>query len=112
MSSTPDASVGAMHALCDDIRAAIARGDLPVENVADLKRAVDETRLRLWASMEAGKSDDPTWVQEFWLRRAAEVCQSMVQHLEGGELDRRSPRASALGAIAARLATSLAPPLG
>jgi hypothetical protein len=112
MSNPPDANVRAMRSLCDDISAAITRRDLPIESMADLKRAVDETRMRLWASMEAAKSDDPSWVQEFWLRRAAEVCQSMVEHLERGELDRRSPRAGALRTAAARLATSLAPPPG
>jgi len=112
MLNSPDANVRAMRALCDEISAAIARRDLPVERVTDLKRAVDETRMRLWASMEAAKSDDPAWVQEFWLHRAAEVCQSMVEHLERGELDRGSPRAGALRAIAARLATSLASPPG
>jgi len=107
MSTTPDASVRAMHRLCDEIRAAIARGELPADAVTDLKRAIDETRLRIWASMEAAKGGDPTWVQGFWLQRAAEVCQSMVQRLERGELDGRSPRAGELRAAAARLAGSL-----
>ncbi|MGQ0703726.1 MAG: hypothetical protein ACT4PM_11400 [Gemmatimonadales bacterium] len=108
MSTTPNDTVRTMHALCDEIRKAIARGQLPVEHVADLKRAVDETRLRLWASMNAAKDADPTWVQDFWLQRAAEVCLSMVERLERGELDRRSPRAGALRALAERLTAALA----
>jgi hypothetical protein len=97
-----------MRLLCKDIEAAIARGELPRGVVADLKGAIDDTRTRVWASMEAAKSGDPTWVQEFWLHRAAEVCLSMVKHLEQGELDARSPRAAALRAAAERLAASLA----
>ena len=108
MSSAPDANVRAMHALCEEIKASIVRGDLPVESMADLKRAIDETRMWLWATMEAAQSDNATWVQEFWLFRTAEMCQNMVLRLEGGMIDRRSPRAGELRAIAARLATELA----
>jgi len=109
MPNTPDPSVRAMSELCDEIKVAIARGDLPEEAVTELKRAIDETRTRLWTSMEAARSGDPTWVQEFWLQRAAEVCRSMVQRLERGELDPRSPRADSLRAAAERLASSLDP---
>lgn len=112
MADTPDDSVRAMTKLCDEIKVAIARGDLPREAVSDLKRAIDEIRMRVWASMEATKSGDPSWVQEFWVQRAAEVCQSMVQHLERGELDPRSPRAAELRAAAERLASSLLPGRG
>ena len=109
MPNTPDASARAMRTLCDEIKAAIARGDLPPDSVSDLKRAIDETRTRVWASMEAAKSGDPTWVQTFWLQRAAEICRGMVQRLERGEFDPRSPRAGELRAAAERLASSLVP---
>ena len=77
--------------------------------VADLKRAIDETRMRVWSSMEAAKSGDPEWVQEFWMQRAAEVCLSMIGHLERGELNPESPRAADLRAAAERLARSFPP---
>jgi hypothetical protein len=109
MSNMPDASVRAMRALCAEIEAAIAQGDLPAQAVTNLKGAIDETRTRVWASMEAGRVGDPSWVQEFWLRRAAEFCFSMVQRLERGELDPRSPKADELRLVAERLAASLAP---
>ncbi|HEV8148942.1 MAG TPA: hypothetical protein VGP61_02025 [Gemmatimonadales bacterium] len=107
MSQPPADNVRAMRLLCKDIEGAIARGELPRSVVADLKGAIDDTRMRVWASMEAAKSGDPSWVQEFWLHRAAEVCLSMVKRLEEGELDSRSPRATALRAAAGRLAASL-----
>ena len=106
---TPDPSVQAMHGLCEEIKAAIARGDLAADAVTDLKRALDDTRLRVWTSMEAARSGDPTWVQEFWLQRAADICLSMVQRLEQGELDPGSARAGHLRAAAERLASSLKP---
>jgi hypothetical protein len=109
MSNTSDASVRAMRALCGEIEAAIAGGNLPADAIAKLKGAIDETRTRVWASMEAARGGDPSWVQEFWLRRAAEFCFSMVQRLERGELDPRSPRAAELRLVAERLAASLAP---
>jgi hypothetical protein len=98
-----------MHRLCDEITVAITRRELSADAVADLKRAIDETRMRVWSSMEAAKSGDPAWVQEFWMQRAAEVCLSMIGHLERGELDAGSPRAAALRAAAERLARSLLP---
>jgi HAMP domain-containing protein len=109
MSSIPDASARAIRLLCEDVKASLARGELPTDSMAELKKVLDETRMRLWAAMEAARSGDPTWVQEFWLQRAAEVCLSLVQHLDRGELDRKSPRAAELRAIAERLAASLAP---
>ena len=109
MSSAPDASVLAMRTLCDQINAAIKRGDLPTNAVTDLKKAIDETRMRIWASMEAAASGDPTWVQQFWIQRAAEICLLMIQQLESGELDPRSPRTGELRAAAERLASSLLP---
>ena len=107
MSNIPDASARAIRLLCEDLKTAMARGELPPESMADLKRVIDETRMRLWAAMEAAKSGDPAWVQEFWLIRAAEVCLSMMQHLERGELDGGSPRAAELKEAAERLAAVL-----
>lgn len=112
MSSIPDASARAIRLLCEDVKAALARGELPDDSMAELKRVLDETRMRLWAAMEAARSGDPTWVQEFWLHRAAEVCLSLVRQLERGELDKKSPHAAELRAIAERLAASLAPGRG
>jgi hypothetical protein len=96
-----------MRKLCDEVTASIGRGDLPAEAMADLKRVVDEARLRLWASMESAKSGDPAWTQEFWLQRAADMCLAATRQLERGELDPASPRASELRQIAERLADSL-----
>jgi hypothetical protein len=90
----------------------VASGALPPDSVRDLKRAIDETRTRVWASMEAAESGDPTWVQEFWLQRAAEICRGMVERLEQGELNPRSARAGELRAAAERLASSLTPKPG
>jgi HAMP domain-containing protein len=112
MPTTPDDNVRALNGLCEQIETAIARGELPDETVSDLKKAIDDTRTRVWTSMEAAKSGDPAWVQEFWLQRAAEVCLKMVQRLERGELDHRSPGAGDLRAAAERLASSLTPRRG
>lgn len=108
MPTTPDDSVRAMNGLCERIESAIACGELAADTVSELKKAIDDTRMRVWTSMEAARSGDPIWVQEFWLQRAAEVCLRMVQRLERGELDPRSPRADDLRAAAERLASSLA----
>ena len=109
MSQASDANLKDMRRLCADVNASIARGDLPAEEMADFKKIVDEARLRLWASMEAANSGDPLWAQEFWLQRAAEMCQTASHLLEHGGVDRQSPRAAELGAAAARLAHSIRP---
>ncbi len=107
MAAAPDASVQAMLELCDDIDRAIRRGDLSAKAVQDLKRALDETRMRVWASMEAARSGDPDWVQEFWLQRVVEICVAMVERLQQGEVDGRSPRVGELRAVAERLVKSI-----
>jgi hypothetical protein len=109
MSERPDANLQAMRRLCHDLTAAGERGELPAAAMAEFKKIVDEARLRLWASMEAAKSGDPTWAQEFWLQRAADMCRNASQVLDHGSLDRASPRAAELRAAAERLATSLGP---
>jgi hypothetical protein len=96
-----------MRTLCQDIEAAIARGEVPAGAVMDLKAAIDETRMRVWASMEAARSGDPAWVQEFWLERAAEICSGVASRLDRGDVDPRSPRATQLRAAAADVAARL-----
>lgn len=107
MADTPHPGVQTMLELCDDIDRAIRRGDLSSKSVQDLKRALDETRMRVWASMEAARSGDPDWVQEFWLQRVVEICIAMVQRLEQGEVDGRSPRVGELRAVAERLVSAI-----
>jgi len=108
MTDRPQAPAETMRALCDNVTAALHRGELPPATLGGLKTAIDETRMRLWVAMEASKSGDPAWVTDFWLRRAAEVCLSLLQQVERGELDRRLPQAAELRDLAQRLATTLA----
>lgn len=105
---TKDPRVGAMRSLCHDIETAIARGDLPAGSAGDLKAAIDETRMRVWASLEAAKTGDPSWVQEFWLHRAADVCHKLVAELQDGAIDPNSAKARELRSAAERLAAALA----
>lgn len=106
MAKTPITAV-AMKRLCDDVNDAIAQGEVPAEAMAEFKRVIDEARLRLWASMEAAKTGEPLWTQEFWLQRAADMCLAASHQLENGELDRQSERAAELRLAAQRLAASL-----
>ena len=107
MSDIPNSSARALRTLCDEIDAAISLGGLPATEVNDLKRAIDETRMRVWASMEAARSGDPAWVQEFWWQRVSEACLAMVQRVERGEIDPLSARAGEVRAAAERLVRSL-----
>jgi hypothetical protein len=109
MSNASDANLWEMRRLCDEINASIARGEVPADVMGDFKRTIDEARLRLWASIEAATSGDPIWAQEFWLQRAADMCQTASLMLEHGGVDRQSVRAAELAAAAERLAIALRP---
>lgn len=109
MSKALDANMREMRRLCDEVDAAISRGEVPADAMADFKRMIDEARLRVWASIEAATSGDPMWAQEFWLQRAADVCQTASLLLEHGGVDRQSTRAAELAAAAERLANALRP---
>lgn len=107
MTSQPEADVVAMKTLCGQIEKAIAKGEVAASSAANLKGAIDETRMRVWAALEAQHAGDPDWVQDFWLRRAAEVCVGIVERLERGEVDPASPKAEELKAAAHRLAAAI-----
>lgn len=69
------------------IEAKLRRGDLPEEGLEDLKAAIDDARLRLWAMISAAGSGEPEAVLlRFRLRRAAEICRRVIADLDAGTL--------------------------
>jgi hypothetical protein len=65
------------------IDAELAGGELPPEALADLKSAVDDVRLRVWAALSAADSTDGHGLLlRFRLRRAIEICTNVTNDLE------------------------------
>ncbi len=107
---TPDSqpsSAQRLLAILRGIEDELARGDLEPEQLNNVKSAIDDVRSRLWAAMSAASDGDPASVQEFWLRRAAEVCQKMAGDLEEGVVDPRRRHGSDLRAASTRLQSVL-----
>lgn len=76
-----------IRATVQSIEAKLRHGDLPDEGLDDLKAAIDDARLRLWAVISAAGSGDPEPVLlRFRLRRATEICRAVISDLDAGTL--------------------------
>jgi hypothetical protein len=83
----PDTTIRAIRATVQAIETKLSRGDLPGEGLDDLKAAIDDSRLRLWAVISAAGSSEPEAVLlRFRLRRATEICRNVIADLEAGTL--------------------------
>jgi len=79
--------VAAMRATVQSIEAKLRKGDLPQDGLEDLKSAIDDARLRLWAVISAAGSPEPDAVLlRFRLRRATEICRAITADLDAGTL--------------------------
>ena len=77
--------VAAMRATVQSIEAKLRHGDLPQDGLEDLKRAIDDARLRLWAVISAAGSPEPdALLLRFRLRRATEICRGITTDLDAG----------------------------
>ena len=68
-----------------DVELATGQG-IPPEALADLKSAVDDVRLRVWAALTAGGADGgadggAAFLLRFRLRRAIEICANVCGDL-------------------------------
>jgi hypothetical protein len=83
----PQNPVAAMRATVQSIEAKLRQGDLPHEGIEDLKSAIDDARLRLWAVISAAGSPEPdAMLLRFRLRRATEICRGITADLDAGTL--------------------------
>jgi hypothetical protein len=84
---TLQSPLATMRATVQSIEAKLRHGDLPEEGLGDLKHAIDDVRLRLWAVITAQSSSEPEGVLlRFRLRRATEICRNVVADLDAGTL--------------------------
>ncbi len=91
------------------IESQVATGPLPAGALEELKSAVDEIRLRIWAIMAAAaESSDGLALQRFRLRRAIEFCDSLARDFESATISPRHRECALLLASLARLSTTVA----
>jgi hypothetical protein len=83
----PESTIRTIRATVQSIELKLRHGDLPEEGLADLKAAIDDARLRLWAVISAADSATPEDVLlRFRLRRATEICRSVTADIGVGGL--------------------------
>jgi hypothetical protein len=84
--STPD-PLQVIRATVQSIESRLQRGDLPPDGLADLKSAIDDVRLRVWAALSVTSAADVESVLlRFRLRRATEICANVLRDLEAETL--------------------------
>jgi hypothetical protein len=65
-----------------------SRGTMPVDELSEVKRALDDLRLRVWALLKAPHDRDPaTFEERFRVRRATELCVRLTADLRAGLLN-------------------------
>jgi hypothetical protein len=70
----------------------------------DLKSAIDDVRLRLWAMISASSAGDPEdLLLRFRLRRARDICESVLRELDADFLGANQRELLELRATAARM---------
>jgi hypothetical protein len=62
-------------------------GRIPPTALGDLKREVDEVRLRVWNVMASSNSGDAGVLERFRLRRTSDIIQQMAATVGAGAMD-------------------------
>ena len=90
-----------------EIESKLVWGDLPLMALEEFKVALDGTRTTLLALLDAdGPADYQASLRRFRLRRAAQICENVLQGMRTGAIDRETP---GLAAYAATARESLGP---
>jgi hypothetical protein len=82
----------------------IASTRVPAEGLDELKREIDNMRLRIWAIMAAdSEGGGPEALERFRLRRAVEMNHKIVSELEKGEMSSNHAELQVLGDLGQRI---------
>lgn len=102
--SAPRDPLQEVRATLQSIEWRLQRGRIPAAGLADLKSAIDDARLRVWAALAAESADDPEGVLiRFRLRRATEICSGLLDNLEADPLGQHQRELLELRDVAERL---------
>lgn len=109
MDSALASQVNSIRLTLQAVEAQVGNGRIQKGALDDLKSAVDEIRLRIWAIMSAAaEGSDGLALQRFRLRRAIEFCDSLNQEFEAGTMSARHRECAILMSVLGKLTTSLA----
>lgn len=105
---TPADHVSSMRASLQMLDLQVGRSVLSPTGIADLKREVDNVRLRIWAIMTAeAEQQGPASLERFRLRRAIEITSKVTEELERGEMTPTHPELDTLDELAPRFTLAL-----
>jgi len=96
--------VRSMRASLQMLDLQVGRSLLSAEGIADLKREVDNMRLRIWAIMAVeAEQQGPGSLERFRLRRTIEITSKVTEELERGEMSPEHPELDDLDQLGPRL---------
>jgi hypothetical protein len=100
--------VGTLSSMLNTLEGQVRGGDQSPPDLAELKSALDDLRLRTWSLLTAASADDPHAFQErFRTHRGTEMCRALSSDLRTGKLSGRQPDLPALGAAARDLSAAV-----
>ena len=105
---TPSDHVRSMRASLQMLDLQVGRSVLSAAGIADLKREVDNVRLRIWAIMTAeAEQQGPGSLERFRLRRAIEITSKVIEELERGGMSPAHSEIDALDELGPRLTLAI-----
>ena len=108
MDPTLDNQVASIRLTLQAVEAQVGSGRIQKGALDDLKSAVDEIRLRIWAIMSAAaEKSDGLALERFRLRRAIEFCDSLNREFELGTMQAHHRECIGLKTSLDRLAAHL-----
>ena len=100
--------VATLSDMLNGLEGQVTRGDPGAPDLAQLKSALDDLRLRTWSLLTAMNSDDPHAFQErFRTHRGTEMCRALTTDLRTGKLSSHQPNLPDLGAAARDLSAAV-----
>ena len=109
MDSSLASQVNSIRLTLQAVESQVGSGKIQKGALDDLKSAVDEIRLRIWAIMSAAaEGSDGLALQRFRLRRAIEFCDSLNEEFENGSISARHRECAILASVLTKLSTNLA----
>jgi hypothetical protein len=101
--------VRSMRSALQMIDVQIAGARVPVEGIEELKREIDNMRLRIWAIMAAdSEGGGPEALERFQLRRAVEINHKIVAELEKGKMSLKHAELQVLNELGQRISRLVA----
>jgi len=105
---TPGDHVASMRASLQMLDVQVGRSTLSAAGIADLKREIDNVRLRIWAIMTSeAEKGGPGSLERFRILRAIEITTTVAEELERGTMSPAHAELDTLEKLAPRLTLAL-----